>query len=386
MNIWILNHHAVTPDMSGGTRHYDFAKELVKRGHEVTIVASSFHYSKFQEMKNYDGKEYLIEEIDGIKFIWFQTPPYFTNGIKRVVNMLVYAKKALQVLPTLNLKKPDILHAHYASSYGLIGALSGFSPFILSVWGSDIFSFPKRSFLHKCLIKFNLSKADKILSTSHIMAQEIRLYTQKSIEVTPFGIDMEYFKPMHVESLFDKNDIVIGTVKTLEETYGIEYLIRAFKILHDKHKELPLKLLIVGEGSLKLSLKKLVKELHIENKVIFTGKVSYDKVPKYHNMLTVYVSVSNSESFGVSVLEASSCAKPVVVSNIGGLSEVVEDGVSGFIVPAKNPKKTAKAIEKLVLCKDLRLKIGRAGRERVRILYNWDDNVSQMLHIYIKLF
>jgi hypothetical protein len=51
MNIWILNHHALTPDMSGGTRHYDFAKELLKRGHKVTIVASSFHYSKYQEMK-----------------------------------------------------------------------------------------------------------------------------------------------------------------------------------------------------------------------------------------------------------------------------------------------------------------------------------------------
>ncbi len=264
----------------------------------------------------------------------------------------------------------------------MIGALSGFNPFILSVWGSDIFSFPKRTFLHKHLIKFSLSKADKILSTSHIMAKEVRLYTDKNIEVTPFGIDMEHFKPMNVENLFDKNDIVIGTIKTLEKVYGIEYLIRAFKILSDKYEELPLKLLLVGEGSLEFLLKKLIKELNIENKVIFTGKVSFDKIPKYHNMLTIYVSVSNSESFGVAALEASSCAKPVVVSNIGGLSEVVEDKASGFIVPPQDPQKTAEAIEKLILSEHLRLKIGIAGRERVKELYNWSDNIRQMLIIY----
>ena len=72
MNIWIFNHHALTPDMSGGTRHYDFAKELISRGHKVTIVASSFHYSKYKEMKEYEDKEYLEETIDDINFIWIK--------------------------------------------------------------------------------------------------------------------------------------------------------------------------------------------------------------------------------------------------------------------------------------------------------------------------
>lgn len=96
------------------------------------------------------------------------------------------------------------------------------------------------------MLKYNLKKADKILSTSNVMAKETKLYTNKDIEVTPFGIDIEQFKPMVFESLFDKDDIVIGTVKSLEEVYGIEYLIRAFKIISDKYENLPLKLLIVG--------------------------------------------------------------------------------------------------------------------------------------------
>lgn len=190
------------------------------------------------------------------------------------------------------------------------------------------------------------------------MAKETKLYTNKDIEVTPFGIDMEQFKSMEVESLFDKDDIVIGTVKTLEDKYGIEYLIKAFKIVSDKYPDLPLKLLIVGGGSLEGSLKSLVKELNLEDKTIFTGKVPFKDVPKYHNMLSVSASVSivNSESFGVAIIEASSCAKPVVVSNVGGLPEVVEDGVSGFVVPSRDPQKTAEAIEKLVLDKNLRKK------------------------------
>ena len=75
----------------------------------------------------------------------------------------------------------------------------------------------------------------------------------------------------------------------------------------------------------------------------------------------------------------------MVVSNIGGLPEVVEDGVTGIVVPPRNPEKTAEAIEKLVLNKELREKMGKAGRERVERLYNWNDNVKQMVEIYHNL-
>jgi glycosyltransferase involved in cell wall biosynthesis len=145
-----------------------------------------------------------------------------------------------------------------------------------------------------------------------------------------------------------------------------------------------LKLLIVGSGSLDKELKKLTKELEISSKTIFTGNIPFSEVPKYHNMLSVSVSVSvsNSESFGVAIIEASSCAKPVVVSNIGGLPEVVEDGVSGFVVDARNPQKTADAIEKLILDEELRINIGNNGRDRVKRLYSWDDSVRQMINIY----
>ena len=296
--------------------------------------------------------------------------------------------KYLQVFPkvqrAIRAFKPDIVHAHFATSYGLLGALSRFRPFVLSVWGADVFDFPNISVLHKAIIKYNLRKADKILSTSQVMATETRKYTDKPIEVTPFGINFEVFKPLPVDNLFDKNDIVVGTIKTLRKKYGIDYLIKTFKLLKGKHPNLPLKLLIVGGGVEEGRLKNLVNDLHLQDDTVFTGRVNYDQIAPYHNMLSIFLSLSilDSESFGVAVIEASACETPVIVSDVGGLPEVVEHGVTGFVVPARDPEQAAVALEKLVLDKALRLKMGQAGRKRVKQLYDWNDNVAQMIDIY----
>ena len=301
-----------------------------------------------------------------------------------IFSKLKYLKALPMIKKLIRDFQPDILHAHFASSYGLLGALAHFHPFVLSVWGYDVFEFPRKSFIHKMVIEHNLKKADKILSTSHVMAKETALYTDKKIEVTPFGVNMQQFQPKKVNTLFEEKDIVIGTIKTLEEKYGIRYLIQAFKILVDKYSEFPLKLLIVGGGSLKEDFQKLVVELHLNDSVIFVGKIPFDEVPHYHNMLNIYValSVEDGESFGVAIVEASACGNPVVVSDVGGLPEVVEDSVTGIVVPPKNAQAAADAIEKLILDRELREKMGRSGVERVKKLYNWNDNVKQMMGIY----
>jgi len=280
--------------------------------------------------------------------------------------------------------RPDILHAHYASSYGLLGALSGFSPFLISVWGNDIFSFPYKSPLHRAIIKYNLKKADLILSTSQIMAQQTMRFTNKPVTVVPFGVDLERFKPIKVETPFSPGDIVIGTVKTMEPKYGIKYLVEAFSLLKTRRPELPLKLLIVGGGSRIDELIDQVSELGFADHVKFTGSVGHDEVPRYFNMLdiAVFLSTLDSESFGVAIIEASACEKPVVVSDVGGLPEVVEDGVTGTVVAKKNAMAAANAIEKLIDDEELRSSMGQKGRERVKRHYDWSHNVRQMIDIY----
>lgn len=353
----------------GSSHTLKWARALSKKG--VKIAVFGLHDYNRDAYKNYPAIDLLSDEIAGADttFIRKIYRPHYTTLLPRLRR-------------TIREWKPDILHAHYATSYGLLGALAGAHPFIISLWGTDVFTFPNKSYFHKKLIEFNLSRADKILSTSHVMAAEAQKYTTKNIEITPFGIDMERFKPLPVESLFSPGDIVIGTIKTLESTYGIEYLIGAFKIVADKYPRLPLKLLIVGGGSQEKYLKRLTREYDIDKQTLFTGHIAFDDVPRYHNMLSVFVALSNSESFGVAVLEASACEKPVIVSNVGGLPEVVEDGTTGIIVPPRDSESAASALERLLFDEDLRRKMGKAGRDRVRRLYNWENNVQQMLSIY----
>lgn len=287
----------------------------------------------------------------------------------------------LKVVPSLKMVilnyQPDIVHAHYASSYGLIGALCKFHPYLISVWGSDVFDFPKQNFINKKVLEFNLSKADLILSTSIAMQVEANLYTDKKIQLIPFGIDTSVFKPVEKT---EHETIVIGTIKRLEETYGISYLIKAFSVLSKKYHNLHL--LLVGDGKQTDEYKKLVSDLGLSGKVTFTGLIPHNEVVAFHNKLDIYVAVSLRESFGVAVLEASACATPVVVSNVGGLPEVVIQNHTGFIVPPADVNATASAIEILIKDKALRKTFGINGREFVISKYKWKDNLNQLVTIY----
>lgn len=303
------------------------------------------------------------------------------------ISKLIYIKSLKKVRKLIQVFEPDLIHAQYASSYGLIGSLTNFHPFLIQVWGSDIYNFPEKSYFHKKIIEFNLSKADRILSTSNSMTQQTKKFTKKEIDFFYLGVDTQKFKPIKSESLFNPADIVIGTIKTLEKKYGIEYLIRAFKILKIRLPDLSIKLLIVGGGSLEKNLKELVKELNLVNDTVFTGFIQPNEITKYYNMLDIYaaLSIEDSESFGLAVIEASSCEKPVVVTNVGGLPEAVEENVTGMIIENKNIQEAADCFYKLVTDKNLRIQMGKSGRKRVIEKFNWDKKVNSMIELYSQL-
>ena len=302
-----------------------------------------------------------------------------------VFSKLNYMKLVPALKNVINNFKPDIVHAHYATSYGLLGAMSSFHPFIISVWGSDVMDFPNKSLLHKIILKYNFRKAESIWATSDTIVLAIKKLSKKNIHKIPFGIDTDYFKPKKVSSVCPPSAIVIGTVKSLEKIYGIDILIKAFKKVSTNNSNMELKLLIVGGGSKEKEYKKLVKELTLSDKVIFTGKIEHSKVADYHNMIDVFVNVSRNESFGVAVLEASACEKPVIASNIGGLTEVVLNGNTGFLVEPENSDAVVFAIEKLIKNEELRKKMGVNGRIFVQKQFNFDNNVNDTLAIYKQL-
>ena len=148
-----------------------------------------------------------------------------------------------------------------------------------------------------------------------------------------------------------------------------------------------LRLLIVGEGKERKKLESLTKELGIKEITKFTGRVNHIEVPKYINYLDIYVAVSrfDSESFGVSVIEASACGLPVIVSNVGGLPEVVKNEITGIIVERENIQATANAIIRLIQEPILREKMGNAGRKYVLKNYEWNENVTRMEKVYEQL-
>lgn len=348
-----------------------WANALSDKGHQIYVFSLlKSNGSQYREdvkiiYKEISTKLKYLSSGNFIKLIYLLALPVIKKIIKEI--------------------KPDILHAHYASSYGLLGSLTKFHPYVLSVWGTDVFNFPLKSFFHKNIFNFNLRMADTILSTSEVMAKEIKKYTGKQILVTPFGIDINIFKPGNKVNLIKGEfDFVIGTIKGLEEMYGIEYLIDAYCIVKERLKPLKIKLLIVGGGSLENKIRSLIIEKKLLDEIILTGKVNYSDIQNYHNLLDIYIALSiyDDESFGVAILEASACGKPVLVSNVGGLPEVVENNKTGFIVPPRNAESAAEKIIELINNEELRTKFGQAGRERVITHYNWEICVQKMLDIY----
>jgi glycosyltransferase involved in cell wall biosynthesis len=320
--------------------------------------------------------------FDGIGNITLLHETDSTVNAKRNRTKFQYIQYISDLKKAIREFQPDILHAHYATSYGLIGAMSGFHPYIISVWGEDVYKFPNASGLHKSLLKYNLKKADEILSTSDIMRNETRKYTHKDIMVTPFGVDTNEFRKKEVKK--DKDTIYIGTIKAMEDKYGIQYIIEAAKLLLQRIKNKKLKVLLVGPGTRIDHYKAIVKAEKLESVIEFTGRVSFTEVSNYHNLLDVFlnVSIDDSESFGVAVVEAMACETPVVVTDVGGLKEVVDHGEYGIIVKKRDAEAIASAVEKIVNDEAYVKTITAKARQHVLKKYDFNVCLDKMIHIY----
>ena len=293
----------------------------------------------------------------------------------KYLNTVSFIKKAIKSFA------PDIIHAHFASSYGLLGALAGKHPYVVSVWGSDVYYFPRISPIHKMILKYNLAKADVVLSTSNVMAAETKLYTSKEPEITPFGVDVEKFCPIGAGKS-DSDELVIGTVQALREVYGIDVLIRAFSRVKSALQGRRVKLIIAGEGSELKNLEALCEELDVRQEVEFVGRIPNASVPEFISRMNVFVALSQSESFGVAAIEAMACEVPVVVSDADGFCEVVPDGVTGYVVPRGDDAAAAEKILHLLLNPQFAAEMGRSARKHVVENYSWGASVDKMMSVY----
>lgn len=381
MNIWIFNHHALTPDMSGGTRHYDFAKELIKRGHSVTIIASSFHYSKYQEMKEYENKEYLIEKIDGIDFIWIKTPAYFGNGFSRVKNMLSYATKALRYIPKLNLPKPDII---IGSSVHLFAVWAAYKlsrkykvPFVMEVrdlWPQTLIDMGISKWhpfivLLGWLEKFLYKKADKIITNLPYAYEYIEKFVSpEKIVWISNGVDLSSVPYAPKEK---DNKFVISYTGAIGVANNLEMLVRVANRL--KHKK-DIFFRIVGDGALKQDLQNLVKELALSN-ITIENPVPKSEVWKILSSSDVlYFNLKDSPVFryGISsnkLFDYMATGRVVIFSS-NAINNPIKDARGGYTIKADDINALQKTIEEIVsLSHQERIKMGKKNREHCEQFY-----------------
>ncbi len=328
------------------------------RGHEVHVV--SFHRAVTE-----NAELHFIDCGVGVR----------ENDWKK----LRYLLRASELRNILAEMKPDIVNVHYATSYGAAAALAGIKRYVLSVWGADVYDFPKKSPLHRLMLRFSLNKASYLFSTSKAMAVEAGKYTKKAFDITPFGVDTELFSPGKRIRAGDGR-FIVGTVKTLSEKYGIDYLIKAAAIIHREYPDIPLELRIAGKGPCEKEYRDLAARLQVNGMITWLGFIPQEQAAEeWANMdAAVIPSTLESESFGVSAVEAQSCGVPVVISDIPGLMEAASPGVTALVVPRKDERALAKALVWLYRNPEAGKRMGEEGRKYVLENYEWNDCFSKI--------
>jgi glycosyltransferase involved in cell wall biosynthesis len=300
------------------------------------------------------------------------------------------ARAAMQIRALIETIKPDIVHAHYAGTYGLLGALAGFQPFVLTAWGSDVL-FVGREKLRGIPVRWALNKARLITCDAYHMVDAMReLGTDVSkVKLIFFGVETDRFTPGAPDSEIvarwnaDGRPVVIS-LRSLEPVYDIPTLLEAVPLVA---KEFPDVLVVIcGSGSLADALKARAAQLDLGRNVLFTGRYANAELPRMLRSAQVYVSTSLSDAgIAASTAEAMACGVPVVVSNTGENGKWIEEGKTGFLVPARDPAALARAVSGLLRDASARQRVGAAGRGSIVERNDYAREMGKMETLYVGL-
>lgn len=183
---------------------------------------------------------------------------------------------------------------------------------------------------------------------------------------------------IHAELWLPTHAPVVGAVAALTQEKGHRYLIEAAGLVL---RDVPdARFVILGEGELRASLERQIKDLHLEKHVFLPGFRA--DILSFIKSFDVFVMSSLFEGLGTSLLDAMALSKPTVASDTGGIPEVVSHGETGLLVPPRDAKALALAISTLLKDPDRRERMGRAGLDRVRRLFSADEMVEKTLEVY----
>jgi len=306
---------------------------------------------------------------------------HYVDGWERLgkLRYLIHAGRVGRLVRSLT---PDIVHALHLTSYGFLAARADVHPCVISVWGTDVLEAPTLTPFHRLITRYALARADRITATGMRLAEATLRYmpADADVAVIPYGVDLDRFRPPERSP---RDELVVGSVGRLSPEKGLKYLLQAMAGVAQQQPKA--RLLLAGDGPERRSLERLATRLGLVDRVEFAGEVPHDQVPQTLARMDVFAMPSTWEGFGVAALEAAAMELPVVASNIHGIPDVVEDGVTGILVPPKDVAALSQAILRLLGDGDKRRRMGRAGRDMVAGRYSWADNVRQMEALYDEL-
>ena len=276
--------------------------------------------------------------------------------------------------------EPDLVHVHYAGGFGLWGMRAGVRPLVVSVWGSDIVDLP-RSWVNRFILKKLLRRADHITATSRMLKTATLAYMSgedEKVSVVPFGINV----PDSCPPLPDGTPRLCF-MKKLRSLTGPDLLLKALAKAREKIDGISLT--IAGDGPMTGELKQLTADLGLNDCVNFAGWIPNERIPDLLAEHHIMVMPSLKEAFGVVILEANACGRPVITSDAGGIAEVVRDNETGIMTPAGDVDRLAGAIIKLAGDRELMSRMGRAGYEFVEQNYSWEKSLDMMTELYERL-
>jgi len=357
------------------------AKQLQKQGHRFFVVAC--RHSGLPKFEIVEGiPVYRVSSVI-IPKIQYPIPNLFqlTNTIIKIskrhrIDLLdFWGQLYLTSLPILLLRK--IIKVPITVTVGGFPGVDWF-------YGNKIVDLV--GLIHSLLLAGLILKQANGIRLEFFSANEflLRLRIPNSkIHVVKRGVDIERFRPFgkrekaRKELGIKKNNVVILFVGRLEQVKGIDYLLQAAKQLLKEHNYLTF--MFAGEGTLRRKYEEMTQS--IRENVIFLG--FRNDICQLMNAADIFVLPSRSEAHPISVLEANACGLPVVASRVGGIPEMITDGVNGICVKPKNANELAEALRKLITNPSLAEEMGKKGRVFVKQCFS-EEVVASKVEKYYK--
>lgn len=294
-----------------------------------------------------------------------------------------------------DLRAADVVHLQYPF-YGTAGAVASLrragkiQRLVLTLhmdatadgWNGMIFDLHRRLFQKKIL-----DSADALVVSSRDYAEHssFKPWADKVIEL-PFGVDENIFSPGSSTPLRsaqnDKQVLFVGGMDRPHAFKGVDILLRALA-------ELPphVRGVFVGDGELRAGYESLAKELGLNERLKFLGRIPSDALPNAYRDADVFAfpSTTRAEAFGLVALEAQASGVPVVASDLPGVRTVVANGETGFLVPPSNVHALSQRLKYLCEHDDVRLAMGKRARQRVIERFTWSKHIDGLVKIYSDL-